>query len=260
MSDIVFEATVLRGTEKQGILKPDANGYYEMCIGGLNIDNHGGQRYLATKRAVGLFDDSSDFQRKVNSGNLRGEVGHPRRTPGMTDHAWAARCADTLESNVCVYWSKIWLDFDYGKKNPHLNRPDMIGIIARFRPGGAKGDFLARDLADPETNVCFSIRSVSEAYTQGGKTFFDLLAINNWDYVNEPGLSPANKWQATTLESLVRTPLNSRILQSAVQETGRIQSMESANTALREIAKVVITAENLRAAGAPAGIQLLKNW
>lgn len=260
MSNIVFEATVLRNTEKQGILRPDANGYYEMCIGGLNIDNYGGARYMATKRAIALFEDSSDLQRKINSGNLRGETGHPRREPHMNDQQWAARCADTVEANVCVYWSKIWLDFDYGKNNPQLGRPDMIGIMARFRPGGVRGDFLARDLADPETNVCFSIRSVSDAFRQGGKTFFDLLFINTWDYVNEPGISPANKMQSPTLESLISTPMTSRMVLDAIQSTGRIQSMESANSNLREIARVIQTTEGFRVSRTPPGVQLLKNW
>lgn len=215
MENITFTATVLAGTGKAGVLTPDAGGYYTMCIGALNIDNSAGCRYVY-QTAKSLFEADADLMRRLATGNLRGEVGHPRRAPGMTDDQWFDRIMDIDPTNVCVYWSEIGLDESYGKNNPHMGNSDMVGIMARFRPGGVRGDFLARDLADPSTNVCFSIRSFSERYQQMGRTFYDLKYITTWDYVNEPGLHVANKYNSPTLENLEQKKVSLNMVRAAV--------------------------------------------
>ena len=83
MSNIRFSCTSLAGTQKQGIIPKDANGYYDMVIGGLDILNSAGE-YYDHAGAKELFQESSSFMRRVKRGALRGEVGHPRREHGQS--------------------------------------------------------------------------------------------------------------------------------------------------------------------------------
>ena len=93
MSNIRFSCTSLAGTQKQGIIPKDANGYYDMVIGGLDILNSAGE-YYDHAGAKELFQESSSFMRRVKRGALRGEVGHPRREHGQS-----------IDSMCRVFWT-----------------------------------------------------------------------------------------------------------------------------------------------------------
>lgn len=217
--NMIFQAAVLRGG-KQGIIVPDAQGYYTQCIGGLDVENAGGIIYSAEK-ARNLFLSDASLMRRVQDRALRGELGHPKRTAEfLDDQAWYMRLNEIYEDKTCVYWSKIWLDENYGRNNPHLNRPNMIGIMAQYRPGGIGGHVLERDLGDPNANVSFSIRSFSMPRRQGMQRFYDLQSIVTWDYVTEPGIACAMKTLSSTMESRAASmqefetmPVSTRVVQ-----------------------------------------------
>jgi len=256
VSDIIYTSTMLAGTGRKGIIKPDAAGYYTSCIGALGIKNAAGVIYDA-KIGAKLFESNSDLMRRIATGNLRGEVGHPRRQAGMSDDEFFQRCLDIAEPNVCVYWAEIGLDEQYGRKNPELGLPEMVGIMARFRPGGARGDFLARDMEDPNTNVCFSIRAFSVPFKQMGRPMYGLQTIATWDYVNEPGLSPANKFQSLTCEALNTEVIKDATVQRALREieSGHLTvSFESA-AAIRTLAQL-----SRRPADVAAPTTFLTGW
>lgn len=223
MGNVVFQAAVLRAG-KVGVIKPDAAGYYEQCIGGLDIENSAGVIY-ASDKAKNLFAESSSLQRRIRNRALKGELGHPRRGPEFAnDDAWLNRLNDIVEYQVSTYWAKIELDPSYGRNNPHLKRPNMIGIMARYRPGGAHGAALERDLADPESNVAFSIRAFSIPYVRLGQRYYDMQTIVTFDQVNEPGIAPATKLLSATLESRVEEHFTTRAIQSAVEASQIVSS------------------------------------
>lgn len=66
---------------------------------------------------VYLLDNNSLFQRRVQGGNLKGEMGHPKRLPGQTDGSYIDRMFIIEETKEAVHYRKIKLDTDYGKKN-----------------------------------------------------------------------------------------------------------------------------------------------
>lgn len=231
-NNLIFEAAMLR-PGKQGIIKPDAAGYYTQCIGGLDIENAAGVVY-ASDKAKNLFSDSSCLQRRIQNRALRGELGHPRRGPEhKNDNEWLNRLNDIVETRVSTYWAKIELDESYGRNNPHLNRPNMIGIMARYRPGGAHGAALQEDLADPESNVAFSIRAFSIPYTRMGRRFYDLQTIVTWDQVNEPGIAQAAKTLSSTLESMSHQAFTGsqikRAYEASLTQTATLGSTISTN-------------------------------
>jgi hypothetical protein len=49
---------------------------------------------------------------------------------------------------------------------------------------------------------CFSIRSITEDYQVGRKTYRDIVEVITFDYVNEPGIHIAEKYKSPALESI----------------------------------------------------------
>lgn len=198
MGPVSFACTALMGTNKVGDLKPLDGGYYQMVLGALDFFNSAGQFYPNGASAKELFKASSSFMRRIASGALRGEYGHPRMQPGMTMRDFMLRCNDILETNVSHHIRKVWVDYT-SVKGP--DGQPCIAIMGEVKPSGPMGEALRRSLENPSENVCFSIRSFTRDVPTNGVIHKHLMNIVTWDYVNEPGISVATKWKAPTLES-----------------------------------------------------------
>lgn len=195
---ISFACTALLGTNKVGDLRCSDDGYYTVVLGALDFFNSAGQFYPNGASAQELFKASSSFMRRIASGALRGEMGHPRMTPGMSMRDFMYRCNDILESNVCVHIRKVWIDYT-SVKGPD-GRP-CVAILGEVKPSGPMGSALAESFKNPSENVCFSIRSFTRDIPTGGVIHKHLQQIVTWDCVNEPGISVATKWKSPSLES-----------------------------------------------------------
>ncbi len=147
MAVVSFSSTVLANKGKKGILTPDADGYYSMVVGGLNIHNSAGDYYVLNE-AKDLFTNSS-FLRRIQNGALRGEVGHPFREPGMSDEQFLDRFLTIRETNVCSHYSEVWLDEQSIKDSK--GRP-VVAIYAKVRPSGPKADTLRESFENSKEN------------------------------------------------------------------------------------------------------------
>ncbi len=217
-----FTCTSLKGTSLKGILPPDENGYRLMPIGGLNILNSAGQYYTA-EGAKELFLTSSAFQRRVRSGKLRSELGHPVQQPGQSNDSYLQRVMTIYEPNVCAHIASVELDFDNfrGPEGP------IVAIMGRVIPSGPHAAALERSFNNPEENVCFSIRAFTKDYQSNRMTHRILKNIITFDYVNEPGIRIAEKYQSPALESLVEpVVVPSQLERVFTTPTGQM-SMES---------------------------------
>lgn len=191
--------TALAGTNKIGALRADAAGYYEVVLGALDFFNSAGAFY-AYEPAKVLFDESSNLQRRVKNGALRGEYGHPKFTPGMTNRDFLMRIMEINEQSVSHHISEVYIDSD---RVHDRDGRKVVAIMGRVKPCGPFGDQLAAQLENPNENVCFSIRSLTEdVVDERGITIKTLREIVTWDYVNEPGISVANKYSAPSLETM----------------------------------------------------------
>lgn len=217
-----YSCTALVGTNKAGLLRPSADGYYTMVLGAFNVFNAGRAYYPLVEPVKALFDDSSAFQRRVTNGALRGECGHPRRIPGMTNRDFYGRVLDIYEPNISHHIRRVWLE-QLG------NRDGSVSVMGEVRPSGPMGPALQLALDNPSENVCFSIRSFTDDEIIGGTLNKRVKTIVTYDWVNEPGIQWAKKWNAPGLESIDDFSITKFQLEQVAREqaTGDLVAMES---------------------------------
>lgn len=215
MSNLIkFSSTALLGTGKKGIIKPDEDGYYEVVLGGLNVFNSVGQFYVY-EQAKSLFESSSLFMRRVKSGKLRGENGHPKSF-GMKKEQFFQRVMSIYEENVSHHIKEVWLNFDEYK---NADGTPMIAIMGKVKPCGPMGKVVQEALDNPEANCCFSIRSLTEDFYERGIEKRVLKTIITWDYVNEPGIAIAEKYKAPALESFDVEQFSRSVIERSMRES-----------------------------------------
>lgn len=232
-ASVSFGCTALVGTNKRGLLKCDGDGYYPVVLGALNHYNSVGA-YYPLEPARALFEASSSLMRRIGTGALNGECGHPRKQPGQSDRDFAMRLNDIYEPNISHHIRKVWLDAD--QKDDH-GRPTVF-IMGEVKPSGPRGPALKEALEDRHSDVCFSIRSFTQDMPVGGVWHKCLRQIVTWDWVNEPGISAAHKWRAPALESLEDGQLGREVILSLIgRPTLPMEvAMESQMRSLKELA------------------------
>lgn len=254
MSNIRFTSTKLVGTGKKGILTPDEYGYRTMPIGGLNVVNSAGEYYLA-EGARELFNSSSTLKRRIEAGCLKGELGHPKRDPGMSMDQYLNRILTIVESNVVAHFSEIWLDEDFGKKNPQFNNKDLVAIMAKVKPSGPHTNCLESSFNNPKEEVCFSIRALTRDFYHKGVNHRVLQQIVTWDNVTEPGLNLARKWNSPALESMVDCIIKPRDIEQVIDSNIYSLATEDTKSMIME-AFELSKKETVRIVNIP----LLKQW
>lgn len=210
----VYQCTALVGSNKKGVLKPDADGYYTLVVGGLNAFNSSGA-YYPLGPAKALFEESSSFMRRIATGNCKGETGHPKPLPGQSMRDYIGRILQIEETRVCCHFRKIWLENE-GIKDA-AGRP-IIGILAEVKPSGPMGPALKEALENPDENVNFSIRSLTnDVMSPAGYVQKNLKTIVTFDWVTEPGLSGSTKYNSPSLEGLEEQSFSVRHLDDLEQ-------------------------------------------
>lgn len=212
-----FGCTALMGTNKAGIVKPDEFGYRTMVLGAFNAFNSADQFY-PDEPALELFRPDSALMRRIKSGSLHGELGHPRKLPGMSDRDFLMRIADIVEQNICVHIAEVTL-IPRGMVD-EAGRP-VTGVIGKIKGAGPHGDVLEADLNNPKQNVCFSIRSITNDRWERGRYTKYLRAVYTWDKVNEPGISIAKKWHSPALEQLQEVFMDEAAIRSIARAVAR---------------------------------------
>jgi len=197
MSTVNYNCTALHGSNKVGKLSPDAGGYYPMILGAFDVDNSAGEHYPFTQ-AKELFKASSSFMRRVANGQCRAELGHPKKLPGMSNQEYLQRILTIEETQVCAHFKSITIDTEsvtdeYGKR--------IVAVMGMVKPSGPFKNVLQESLDNPDENVAFSIRSLTNNVIQGGKRHKHVKTVVGYDYVNEPGIQYANKFGSPALES-----------------------------------------------------------
>ena len=78
----------------------------------------------------------------------------------------------------------------------------VTAVIGMVKPSGPRGPALRESLDNPDENVAFSVRSLTNDTFENGGHQKHMKQLITWDYVNEPGISIATKYNAPSLEEL----------------------------------------------------------
>jgi hypothetical protein len=186
---VELSSNFLNGVTRPSIITPNEHGEYPLLVGALNMANNKGEYYDA-RYARHFFEETSELVRMAVKNVLRAEYGHPNQG-ALSDPAYVQRLLRIDEQSVCASHRKLWLDFDnYHDDN---GRP-IIGIMSNVAPYGPYADALERALKNPREEVCFSIRCFSLPHRIGGRVIKEIRHIVTFDYVNEPGIKLATKY------------------------------------------------------------------
>ena len=247
MERLVITSTRLRVQGKQGILKPDADGYYEMPIGAFNCVNSTDEVYTA-KNIQEIFNSSSELMRKIQNGKLFGEWGHPEQLPGETANAFMMRACRVNDKDTCVFFKDIWLDNNVTPDMQRYGVPsDAIITMAKLKPMGALWETLQRSLEDPNVNTTFSGRFLTKDRVYRGKTYVEVVQAVTWDAVTEQGIPAAEKYLAPRLESHKTVVTPKMVEELKVQVANSNLRMESSSP----VPSVIATAEKFFNKNAP---------
>ena len=221
---IRYRCSALVGSNKKGIITPDADGYYEMTVGGFNIHNAQGVYYALGSAQAIIESPASDFRRRVLAGVLKGELGHPKRG-SMSAAEFFSRLNVIDEKSICVHFSEVWLDYNNYKSE---NGFPQVGVIAKLKPSGPYASTLQMALDNPKEEVCFSIRSACEEQEEMGKVVRYTLDVVTFDYVQEGGVGIARKYYSMGLEDingdLIVTPA---VMEVALENAKLLAGLES---------------------------------
>jgi len=203
--------TMLMGTQKKGVLKPDHDGYYTVVLGAYGAYNSAGMFY-DLQSAVPFFQQGSPLMRMLEKGVLRGEYKHPEKQGGQSDQAFIGRIRQIDSDRVAFHIRNLRLE--PGQKD-EKGRPVTV-VIGEVRPSGPYGQVLKDALDNPHENVYFSVRSLTvDDMMRGVKYTRDIVT---WDFVNEGGIYNANKYYSPALESFSQVEVTPTMLWGLAEE------------------------------------------
>lgn len=230
---MVIATTRFERSGKKGLLKPNKDGYYTMPIGALNALNSAGQ-YYALEGAEHLFERSSLLMRRLENGNLRSELGHPEREHWMNDEDFLQRMINIKEDRWCAHFKNIWLDHEFGLKNPEYKNKDMVAIIGEFIPAGPFKDTIQQAIDNPYENLNFSLRGYTEDFIKNGKLYRVLEELWTFDVPTEQGIAIANKWSSPAFESIAESKIKLSDTQSLLEPNSGL-ALESDREIIKSI-------------------------
>lgn len=196
-NSITYSCTALQGKNKKGVLKPDEDGYYHVILGALDVFNSAGQFY-PFDTAKHIFENSSSLMRRLNKGQLRGECGHPKQATGQTMRQFIQRVLEIRETNISHHIKEVTISNDTVKDNK--GRP-VVAILGKVKPAGPQGEALEKALQNPDEDVAFSIRSLTNDEITRTSWTKHIKTCVTFDWVNEPGIQYATKYNSPGLES-----------------------------------------------------------
>lgn len=206
---IVFSA--IKANVDNTKLEVDAQGYYKVTLGAFNVKNSVGEFYTAEGIDDLINNQSTVLAKRLKGGYLKGEMGHPSMTPGMTIADFYARNQEIEMKNTAFHIRDIaFIPTTVPSEIP--GEGNIVRIEAWIKPSGPHGDALKKALENPDENVAFSIRCFTANRTVKGITFKKVMQIITWDWVLAPGIKMANKFDTLSIECADYATISPEIL------------------------------------------------
>lgn len=190
---------MLQAGGKKGILTPDADGYFTLCVGAYGTHNSAGMFYDAASGQA-MFAPDSPLMRRLKKQVLFMEFKHPEpyRKDGsmMADNEYLQRIRKIDDDRVCAHIRALTLV--PGKDEQGRN---CIFVIAEVCPYGPFEKVFRDSLMNPHINTYCSVRSITQDDVLRGVKY--TREISTWDFVGEGGIFVAGKHSSPALESFV---------------------------------------------------------
>ena len=233
MNDQIVFSYVRTGAENKQIKKDD-KGYYFITLGAFNAYNRSGAFYLMDGVRDLVENKSSSLNRRIRDGYLKGEAGHPNYETGMSKVEFYERNLKIEQTRISHHIRDIVFT---DTKTPcgMPGKGNIVLVQAWLKPDGSMGDALKKSLDDPEQNVAFSIRCFTKDEMVNGTVIKQVVQIVTWDWVVEPGMKMANKFDTLNLESLDFTPISLRSLREYNNELSISTEAADINVMLDDI-------------------------
>lgn len=225
MSELVFTIDRSQLEGKQGELKPDSEGYYEILAGAYNLATTAGEIYEFTKKVQNLFVKSTMIT-KLKKGQLFGEKNHPAldvyRIPGRPiDEAislWLSRLSRIDMANLAFIAKNV-------RFAPLPNKVDGRTVYAVYLTLKPLCPEMLASIQDKNSNTALSVRSFVNRRYHMGEVLVETKDIVCYDWVPSGGISIATKWNSPGLEDD-----NSIIIpeQEPIYTGGAIETKDSA--------------------------------
>lgn len=196
MSDLVFGCSMLANSGKQGVIKPDKLGRYELVIGAFNACNKAGIKYIFDGANKILNNPSSELNRKISEGKLYGERGHPKSF-GLKKNEYAERWGTVLESNSAWQIHEFKLSQQLAKNSAGES---MVVVTGYLVPWGDSAESIRQSFASPTMNTAASVRSIANQGMVAGIFMRDIVNLITWDNVFDNGMDGAEKFLTPACE------------------------------------------------------------
>ncbi len=238
-----YNCVALAGVNKGATLKKDADGYYYVLLGALNIFNSE-NIYYAYNESKHVFERSNVFMRKVLAGNLFGEEDHPQYEQGMSEAQWIERNEWIETRNVCMHIREV----EVKPTDQMCNGLPVMEIWGWIKPNRERGPLLAEALENPHQNVCFSLRAIVREGRLGETIVRRIDKLVTFDWVIEDGLQICNKYSAIqrgskvaqeSTRTYVDRPISRQVLEDILYNptTTSAVATESRRGALQQLAQ-----------------------
>lgn len=189
-----FGSDMLAQTGKQGIVTPDAHGYYAIVLGAYGAYNSADMFYdLASAKAQ--FEANTTLMRRLQKGVLFGEYAHPDASQYRSQADFIQRVRHIVEDRVAFHIRALRLEAGHQDQQ---GRPITV-VIGEIKPAGPFGKYVQEALDNPHANAYFSVRSLTMDDVMRRVKY--TREIITWDYVVEGGIYNANKYCSPALES-----------------------------------------------------------
>ena len=204
MTNVVyFSCDILKGINKGGTLKRDADGWFlDVVLGALDCENSRGDIYPLASAAK-FFSSNSSLMRRAAKGVLFGEAGHPVFQRGMSDDEFINRLKQFPHNNISHSIRNLRL---MECLNPQT-KERYTAIIGDILPIREQGVYLEKELLTKDINVCFSIRTLTKDIPRSNFTYTKhITEFLTVDWVNEGGIIHAQKYNSPSLEHFKERP------------------------------------------------------
>lgn len=206
MSSYIF--TYVKSDLLNKKIEKDSEGWYKVNLGAVNAFNAHGAFYSQEGVNELIFDKTSRLGQKLEYGYLFGEMEHPVIKPGVSKEEAFSRVIYLEPSRKSHHIKKLEL-IDTGKPTGKGFAGNIIQIVGWVLPQGPFGPYLKESLDNPEINTAFSIRCLTLDDYVGGVQVRRIKSIITFDWVTEPGITSANKFDSPRVSMESRSNLDS---------------------------------------------------